>query len=271
MNLSGWSTWESEVKRQGALVIEFPTVGPLEFSDDERFAIVPFSTTKAAYDRRVRDLKQLFARARAYRTDGSALPDLKLEALQPVLRGELPVIIDANNRADIRAAVLFAKEEKLTFLLGGAAEAWHVADFLKENNVRVILGPSQAVPEGDDDPVDIMYRTAGILHQKGIPFAMSTMAMPGLDSWDLPYQVGYAVAHGLPYEAGLRSVTLTPAEFLGVADKLGSIEKGKMANLVVAEGDVFDYTTKIKHVFIQGRAISLDTHHTEEYERYKKR
>jgi imidazolonepropionase-like amidohydrolase len=146
-----------------------------------------------------------------------------------------------------------------------------VADFLKENKVRVILGPTQAVPEGEDDPVDMVYRTPGILQQKGVPFSLSSVSVPGLDSWDLPYQVGYAVAHGLSYEAGLRSVTLTPAEFLGVADLLGSIEKGKMANLVVAEGDIFDYTTKVQHIFIQGRPVSIGTHHTAEYEKYKSR
>lgn len=281
ISLAGWTPAEMEVKRHGAMLLEFPSLlrpgfqGFGGFFSQQRRG---YSELKKEYEKKVAELKELFARARHYLEareetalqNGPAfspfLPDRQLEALAPVLKSEQPVLIQANNHVDIKNAVEFAKQEKLNYVLLGASDAWKVADFLKENQVRVILGPRQSLPLREDDSLDIVYRTPAILHEKGVPFALSTG--DSSDVRTLPYEVGNAVAHGLPYEAALRSVTLTPAEFLGVADQVGSIEKGKKANLVVADGDIFEYQTELKHLFINGQPVTLETKHTRLHQKY---
>jgi imidazolonepropionase-like amidohydrolase len=274
MNLAGWTPEQMEIRRRGALILDYPSLGSLEFSADERYEIPSFSVARAQYEKRVGELKKLLAAARQYMKAPSAVPDLRLEALVPALRGELPVLITAGTRVDIRNAVEFARQENLNYILVGAVEAWKVVDFLKQNNVRVILGPSQTMPLGEDDPADAVYRTAALLHARGVPFAIATVGASGAtyaETHYLPYQAGLAVAYGLPYEAGLRSITLTPAEFLGIADKVGSIEKGKKANLAVADGDILECTTRIKHLFINGKPAPLETVFAREYEKYAHR
>ncbi len=278
MNLDGWTGEEMLARPRTALIVVFPTVGALQYTDDERFQVTPFSVTRAQYDRRLQQLKDFFATARAYMAakaqraiETGVTRNDQLEAMIPVLEGREPVIIEAANHVDIQNAVQFAKEERLNYVIAAASGAWRIADFLKLNGVRVLVGWPQALVEGEDDPIDGAYRTAAILHEKGVPVAISTLAsrlaLPRL----LPYAVGNTVAYGLPYDVALRSVTLTPAEFLGVADRLGSIDKGKIANLVVATGDIFEGQTEVKYVFINGEPASLETADRREYEKYMKR
>jgi len=270
MSLSGWTQDQMAIDRAAAVVLNFPSVGNLQYTDDERFAVVPFSATKKQIDKSLLELKRFLAEARGYMS-GHSLPDLRLEAMIPVLKGEMPVLIDVDNEVDIRSAVEFAKAERLRFILSGAEEAWKVADYLKANGARVILAGTYTVPAGEDDPVDALHRSPAILHEKGIPFAMGAMGAGGYDSRHLRYQAGTAVAYGLPWEAALRSVTLAPAELLGVADKVGSIDKGKKANLVVADGDLLECRTKITHLFINGKPVGLETRDTRLWETYRER
>ena len=280
MELDGWTPDERAVRKDVGVTVNFPSVGGLEYTDDERFAVVPWSATKKKTDKALADLEAFFAQARAYKAAkdkltpeerARALPDLRLEAMIPVLEGERPVLIDADTRADIVSAVEFAKAERVTPILMGAQEAVLVADYLKLNGVRLILVAPYAVPDGEDDPVDLFHRAPAVLHEKGIPFAIGSFGPAGFDSRHLPYQAGTAVAYGLPYDVALRSVTLTPAEMLGVADRLGSIEKGKRANLVVTDGDILEIATRVKRVFIAGRPVDLTTRFDEALAVYGKR
>ena len=268
MELEGWTPDARAVRKDAGLVVNFPSVGGLEYTDDERFAVVTWSATKKKTDQALADLAAFFAQARAYRAAkeklsaeerARALPDLRLEAMIPVLEGKRPLLLDVDNRADIVAGVEFAKGQGLTPILMGAQEAVLVADYIKRSGVRLILSPPYTVPEGEDDPVDLFHRAAAALHEKGIPFAIASFGAAGSDSRGIAYQAGTAVAYGLPYEVALRSVTLTPAEMLGVADTLGSIDKGKRANLVVTDGDILEIATRVKRVFIGGRPVDLTT------------
>lgn len=278
LSLAGWTPDEMALKRRAALVLLFPSVGDLGYTDDERFAVTAYSVTKAQVDRRVREIKEFFAASRAYLKtkeeagSGAALAiNERYEAMIPVLKRQAPVIIEATNSEDIKAAVRFGKEENLDFIIGAHGGAARVADFLKENNVRVLLTSMKIMPETEDDPVDIVYRTPAILHEKGVPFGIATLANRLANPKLLPFDAGNAVAHGLPYQAALRAVTLTPAEFLGIPDLVGSIDKGKVANLVVVNGDILDYGSDVKHLFINGRPVSLDTKDTELYQKYLNR
>lgn len=277
MELEGRTPDERAVRKDVGVSVNFPSVGGLEYTDDERFAVLTWSARKKTFDKALADLEAFFGEARAYmaRKDQVAgeegarfLPDLRLEALIPVLRGERPLLIDADTRADIVNAVEFAKVQRVTPILMAAQEAVLVADYLKQNGVALILAGSYTVPEGEDDPIDLFHRAPAVLHEKGIPFALGSFGPSGFDSRHLPYQAGTAVAYGLPYDVALRSVTLTPAEILGVADKLGSIEKGKRANLVVADGDILEATTRVKRMFIAGRPVDLETRFDDSYPTY---
>lgn len=279
MSLDGWTPEEMEISRRGALMINYPAqpgMSPSAGRFTGRFgrSSRPYAELKKEYEAEVRQLKLFLEKARHYQkakenASGQSLPvDPQLEGMIPVLKGEEPVIIAASRAADIKAAVNFAREEKLNYLLYSGRDVWKVVDFLKEKQTKVILGPLDAMPE-DDAALDIVYRTPALLHEKGVPFAISTS--DSADSRNLPYQAGIAVAYGLPYDAALRAVTLTPAEFLGIEGKVGSIEPGKKANLVIADGDLLDVRTQIRHVFINGHPVSLDNKHLSLYEKYKNR
>jgi imidazolonepropionase-like amidohydrolase len=177
--------------------------------------------------------------------------------------------METRNHVDMRNAVEFAKAEHLDFFVGGPEDTWKIVPFLKAQGARVVLQPSQNVPGGDDDPVDAVYRTAAILHEAGVPFAFGSVGGVGLDARSLPAQAGYAVAYGLPWDAALRALTITPAMFYGIADRYGTIERGKRANIVVAQGDILDVTTLVRHVFIDGRPVTLETVDSIEFERYR--
>lgn len=279
ISLDGWTPEEMEISRKAALMINFPDQPGL--SPSRRFggrfgrsAPRSYTEQKKEYDAEIQQLKLFFEKARHYlaaKETASAASfgtDTQLEGIIPALKDQEPVIISATREADIKAAVKFAKDQKLNYILYSDGEVWKVVDFLKESGTRVILGPLDTMPE-EDSSADAIYRTPALLHEKGVPFAISTS--DSADSRNLPYQAGTAVAYGLPYEAALRAITLTPAEFLGVAGKVGSIEPGKKANLVVATGDLLDFRSQIRHLFINGHPVSLDNKHLLLYEKYKSR
>jgi imidazolonepropionase-like amidohydrolase len=277
MALGGWTADEMEIARHGPMSLDFPKLLNYEAPAFTRRRH-PFTDTKD-YQTKMRELTEFFASARRYMeakeksaaAGTSATPrDVRYEAMIPVLKGQQPLFIEVQSDQDIRKAVQFAREQKLNYALVGADDAPKVADFLEENAVRVILGPPDPLPIRDDDPVDGVCRAAAILHEHGVSFAFGT-GRGNADDRNLRHQVGMAVACGLPYDVALRSVTLTPAEFLGVAGKVGSIEKGKKADLVLTDGDIFEYGTHITQTFVNGTPMGVQSRYTELYEKYKDR
>jgi imidazolonepropionase-like amidohydrolase len=185
------------------------------------------------------------------------------------VRGQLPVLVMANDARDIRNAVEFTEKNKLKMILCGGGEAWKVKDLLKQKNIAVILRPTQTLPAEEDDPYDKPYAAPGELHQAGVRFAFATFDSP--DSRTLPYEAAQAVPFGLPWEEALKAITLYPAEILGVADQLGSIEPGKIANLIVTNGDPLEFTTQVRTLIINGVVTSTDNRHRQLYEEYRAR
>ncbi len=188
-----------------------------------------------------------------------------LEALQPVLRGELPLVVQANRRSDIETALRIAREYKLKLILAGAAEGWMIPGEIAAAGVPVLVEPLDNIPSYD--ALGIRHENAGLLAKGGAKVALMETATE--NSRDLRQQAGNAVANGMTWEQALRAVTLTPAEIFGVADRYGSLEAGKVANVVVWSGDPFEFATGVEHVFIRGRDIPLRSRQTELLERYK--
>ena len=188
----------------------------------------------------------------------------------PALHGEMPVIFVADRANDIRDAVNFAEEMHLKPIIMGGEGAVAVAPFLKQHNVPVIVTGVMHLPSREDDPYDANFSIPAKLAAAGVQFAIST-GDRGSEIHNLPYTAGMAAAHGLSKADALKSVTLWPAQIFGVADKMGSIEVGKMANLVVTTGDILEARTDTKHLFIDGREVPLDSKHTELNAQFKDR
>ncbi len=196
--------------------------------------------------------------------------DVVLAAMVPAVRGQMPVVFTADRANDIRSAVTFAKEMKLKPVILGGGDAWQVTEFLKQNDVAVIINSIMQLPRREDDPYDVNYSSPAKLQRAGVRFAISS-GDEGAEVRNLPYAAGMASAFGLPKDEALKAVTLYPAQIMGVADKFGSIEVGKVANLVVTTGDLLEAKTDTKYLFIDGRPIPLSTRHTDLNDLFKDR
>jgi imidazolonepropionase-like amidohydrolase len=196
---------------------------------------------------------------------GYARGRLDLEALQPVLKGEVPLAVQANRASDLLAAMRLADDFKLRLVLMGAAEGWMVADEIAKRKVPVVLKPLTNLPAFDS--LGATLENAARLAEAGVTIAISTFDTH--NARNLRQEVGNAIAYGLAPEAALAAVTRTPATLWGVADRVGSLEPGKDADLVVWSGDPFELLTSAEHVFIRGQEMPKDTRQRQLLERYR--
>jgi imidazolonepropionase-like amidohydrolase len=211
------------------------------------------------YERRKTD----FSRAQMQPLTASARD---LEALLPMLHGRVPLIAYANRRSDIETALRLAKESKVQLILAGAAEGWEIAAEIAAAGVPVLVEPLSNIPSYD--ALGVRYENAAVLAKAGVKVAL--LEPDTHKSRNLRQQAGNAVSYGMTWDQALRAVTLSPAEIFGVADRYGSLEPGKVANVVVWSGDPFEFTTGVEHVLIRGKEIPLTSRQTELFERYKK-
>jgi imidazolonepropionase-like amidohydrolase len=195
--------------------------------------------------------------------------DLKLEALVPVVRGQLPLLVLANRKRDIRNAVEFCDKHQLKMILAIGSESYKVKDLLAAKHVPVILGLTQSLPEDEDAAYDQSYLTAGQLSAAGVKIAFGSFNASF--SRRLPYQAANCVSHGLSHDDALKAVTLYPAQIFGLADQLGTIETGKTANVIVTDGDPLAIPTQVRYLFINGELTSTDNRHQRLYEQYRQR
>jgi len=276
INLAGWTVEEMLIRRSVAMVLNWPTMETRTF-DFATFSVKqrPFTEVKQEYDKKISELTDWIERARHYAQamDKGASAnydrDLKLEALAPVVQGQLPLLVVANGKREIRNAVEFCEKQKLKMILGGGAQSYKVKDVLAAKHIPVILGPTQSLPEEEDAPYDQSYATPGQLHAAGIKIAFASF--DASRARRLPYQAANAVAYGLPYDEALKALTLYPAQILGLADQLGTIEPGKMADLIVTNGDPLAIPTEVRDLFINGELTSTDNKHLRLYEKYRAR
>jgi len=282
INLLGTSSKEMAVVPYAALVINYPRIaggggGGFGFLQQQPANLAETLEANAREVDRIRKMlrdAEAYGRAQdAYAKDRSLpRPDrnVVLESLVPYVRGEQPVIFRAEREAEIRGAIRFAEEMKLKPIILGGNDAWKVASLLKEKNVPVILTGVFSLPLREDDFYDTLYENAAKLQQAGVRFCIST-GDAGAEVRNLPLYAGMAAAYGLSKADALKSVTLYPAQIMNVADRLGSIEVGKMANLVVTDGDLLEIRTHIRYLFIDGRPVVLTSRHTELNDAFKNR
>jgi phosphoglycolate phosphatase-like HAD superfamily hydrolase len=281
INLLGTAPKEMAVVPQVALVINYPRIGG-GGGGFGGFQQQPanLAETLTANERQVDQIRKMLRDAEAYGRAQDAYakdkslprPDrnVVLEPLVPYVRGEQPVIFRADREAEIRGALRFADEMKLKPIILGGNDASKVANLLKEKNVPVILTGIFSLPSREDDAYDALYETAAKLQQAGVRFCIST-GDAGPEVRNLAQYAGMAAAFGLSNADAVKAVTLYPAQILNVADRLGSIEAGKMANLVVTDGDLLEIRTHIRYLLIDGRPVVLTSRHTELNDAFKNR
>jgi imidazolonepropionase-like amidohydrolase len=243
-----------------------------------QFPVVPDVADDKKKPEDVETLKRLLAEAREYGrlADEAArlglVPppfDPRLDALVSYARGEKRVALHANNAQTILYAIEFAKAEKLDAVLYGVTEGWKVVEAIRDSGFSVVVGPVLTLPSSEYDPYDAPYANAAVLNRAGIEVAI--MAADGDNTRNLPLDAGFAAAFGLPREEALRAITLTPAKLLGLERDLGSLRAGKIADVVVTDGDLLEATTKVEAVLIDGRVMDLSNRQTELYQTYRAR
>ncbi|HEY7184432.1 MAG TPA: amidohydrolase family protein [Blastocatellia bacterium] len=278
INLDGWTWQEMTVKAPAAMWMEYPRAprgrGAAFIQQGEGAVNVAQLRERqlAALRQKLEDA-QAYAKAKEARAADKSLParpmDFVLDALVPVVKGELPVLMLANSEREIKGAIEIADKYKLKMIISGAADAWKVASTLKEKNIPVIIGPVTELPGAEDDDYDVNYSHASKLYKAGVKFAFQTDDAAYVRN--LPYEAGTSAAFGLPKDEALKAVTIYPAQIFGVDKLLGSIEVGKMANLIVTDGDPLEFKTIVKHMFINGKPVDLSSRHTRLYDKFKDR
>ncbi|HEY3287677.1 MAG TPA: amidohydrolase family protein [Gemmatimonadaceae bacterium] len=283
VNLAGSTAPQMAVNRAIATVIELPRSGFGGRGFGGFAAAQGPSSTQDVNRTRQRQLDSLRTMLRDAEAYGKAMDayakdktlprpkhDVVLASLVPVVRGQMPVIMVADRVNDIKEAVGFAEENKLRPIIVGGRDAWQITSFLKDHDVPVLITSVMDLPTLEDDPYDVNYGAPGKLAQGGVRFAI-TSGDAGADARNLPYTAGMAAAFGLSREDALKSVTLWPAQIFGIADRFGTLEPGKVANLVVTDGDLLEAKTSTKYLFIDGRMVPLDTKHTDLNDKFKDR
>jgi imidazolonepropionase-like amidohydrolase len=281
MNLNGSTQDEMAIIPDAGLVINFPRVATFGgFGGGFGRQTVDFNDAVKRRDDQIEELKKIFRSVEAYGLAKDAyakdktLPypatDIRLEAMVPYVRGERPIFFTAERERDIRGVAKFVADTKVKGIIVGGEEAWKAADDLKKNNISVIYTNIYSLPVRDDDPYDYLYEAPSKMAQAGVRFAIST-GNDGAEVRDLPYHAGLAGSFGLSKDDALKSVTLHPAQILGIDKDYGSIDVGKIANLVVTDGDLLEPRTNVKYLFITGKMIPLTSRHTELFEQYKNR
>jgi imidazolonepropionase-like amidohydrolase len=273
--LDGW-TWEDmTLKAPVGLIIEWPSM------TIERGLRVRKSEEEQIKERdeNIKRIRDAFTEARAYLKAKEAesqkgVPyhdsDLRWEAMIPVLKKEIPVIINVDEIKQIQAALDWTKNEDLKIVLLAGQDVWMVSDMLKERNIPVIVKGTHELPLRRWEPYDLPFTVPLKLHEAGVKFCIAGTgeAFDAPHERNLPYHAATAAAYGLPKMEALKAITVYPAEILGVADRVGSLEIGKDATLIVTSGDPLEITTQVEYEFIQGRNIDLSSRHTELYKKY---
>ena len=276
IHLAGWAIEEMLIKKSAAMVLNWPEIETQSF-DFSTFTRKekPYTDAKQEYDKQVNELTDWLDRARHYAQameKGAAAKydrDLKLEALVPVVRGELPLLIFADRAREIRNAVEYCDKQKLKMILAGGAEAYKAKDLLRSKDIPVILRPMLTGPLDDDDPYDRLLTQPAELAAAGIKFALASF--DNSFARRLGQNAANAVAYGLPHDEALKAVTVNPAQIFGLADRIGTLQQGKIANIIVTNGDPLELTTDVKYLFIKGQLTSMDNRHLRLYEKYSKR
>jgi imidazolonepropionase-like amidohydrolase len=276
IHLDGWTQEDMTIAKPVGLHVNWPGMTIIHAWWETRSE----EDQRRARDQAVQAIHDAFEDGRAYWRARDAegktgIPrhdrDVKWDAMGRALRGEIPVMFHAGALNQIRAVLKFVDEQQLrNVILVGGYDSWMVADELKARNIAVITAEPLALPSRSYEPYDQAMGLAAKLQAAGVRFCISDDGGSN-NARNLPYEAGMAAAFGLPRDEALKAITLYPAQILGVGDRLGSIETGKIADLIVTTGDPLEITTQVEQVYINGRPTSMETRHTRLFKKYDAR
>jgi imidazolonepropionase-like amidohydrolase len=276
VQMDGW-TWEDmAVRREAAVHLALPS---MRLSAEQmRGPMEPFAEElRRATAQRLRVIDEAFEAAAAYGRARAADPthprDARWEALQPVLRGERPLFVQADELPQMRHALALAEKHGFKLVIVGGADAARIAGVLRERQVPVVIAGVHRLPLRRDEAHDGPFRLAAQLAEAGVTYAIGRAggAFAAANERNLPYEAGTAVAHGLSREEALKAITLYPARILGVADQLGALAPGLLASFIVTDGDPLQTETQVLRVFIQGREVEIGNRQTRLAEKYRQK
>jgi imidazolonepropionase-like amidohydrolase len=255
--LDGWTASEMIIRAPAGLCVNWESMEPRgrEGSDSK------------ARETKLAELDELLEAALRYEQQRLAAPEttpthLPLEGLLPLLHGEVPLIAEANRQRVIESAIAYAAERGLKLIIVGGYDAERCAGLLKQYDVPVLVTATYRLPFYRNDPYDASYTLPERLRRAGVRFAICSNVGDASNARNLPYHAGNAVAYGLPQADGLRAITLSAAEILGVDAMLGSLDVGKQATLIVTNGNVLDSGSQVTRAYIRGALVDLSSRHT---------
>lgn len=273
LQLDGWTWQDLTLKAPAAIHVTWPSMSRprVRRSTQQADAEQP-----PAADQQLKALDDAFADARAYwaaKMAGKKIDhDARWEAMAPLLEGKLPLVVAADEVRQIRAAVAFARREKVKLVILGGYDAPLCADLLKAYDVPVIVNGVHRLPLRPDAPYDEPFTLPARLKDMGVTFCITlSHRFGGSDVRNLPYHAATAVAHGLAADEALKAITLYPAQILGCADRVGSLEAGKDATLIITDGDILETPTHVEMAFVQGREVDLSSKHTQLWQKYREK
>lgn len=245
----------------------------------------PSSARRSTWDRRSdedikkeaetaqKTLNEIWGRAENYhklKSDGAELQFYpEMDQLAKVIAGELPLLVEVNAASDIENAIEWIKSKNVKAILTGVAEGWRVAEKIAAAELPVIVGPMLSIPTRQSDRFDAAYTNPGKMAKAGVKVVIRSNDAE--NTRNLPFNAGFAAAYGMGKEEALKAVTIYAAEVFGVADRMGSIEEGKDATLLVSTGDPFETKTQIRHVFIDGYRVPMSNRHIKLYQEFLER
>lgn len=264
MQLDAWNWEDAAYKPDNAIHLNWPSY--FSYKQDDNGAMV---TNNSDYEKQVSEIRQYFLLAKAYNeTTNRAERNINLEAMKGLFDGSKKLIVHCDYIKEINNAVQFAASMNLQLVIMGGRDAYLCTDLLRDHQVPVILGDVHSLPGNEDDEVVLPYHTAAKLSKAGVTYCLSVNGF-----WqvrNLPFMAGTTVAYGVSKEDALKSITSSTAAILGIADRTGTLESGKDANVIISNGDILDMkSNQVVQAFIQGREISIDDAQKQLYEIYK--
>ncbi len=275
LNLDGWTVEDCGLVRQAGIHLNWPYMKVIKAwwmptpEEEQRKNI---DKSLKAIDKAFEDSKQYWLAKKGNQTGDFKL-DARWEAMVPLWEGKIPLYVQADEYKQIEAAVAFAKKYNFKMILVGGGDCWMLTDLLKENNIPVIISRVHGLPDREDDGFDTYLGLPKRLLDAGVKFCLSNTGFFGhWDARNLAFLAGTSVAYGMSKENALRSITLWPAEIIGISERMGSLEVGKDATIIVSSGDIMDaLTNDIEYEFIQGRKVDLDDKHKRLFRKYSQK
>lgn len=266
VELDAWNWEDASYREDVGIHLNWPSM--FSYSRGSNAEVI---NKNKKYVEQVKDLETFFEEAKAYTNiSDPAKTNLKFEAMRGLFDKSKKLFVHTNSAKTIMESTLFAKKHSIDLVIVGGRDSWRITEFLKENNVPIIIKSTQRLPGREDEDIDQPFKTPALLHEAGILFCLSHS---GFDTQrNLPFQAGQAIGFGLDYEEAIKSLTLNTAKILGIDQTVGSLEEGKDATLFISEGDVLDMrTSKVVQAFIRGKEINLDNKQKALYRKYKEK